>query len=322
MEMLLLGIMLFITLGLGAAGFIISQNRNQVQARVDNLAHTATQTQPSASKGNNSRYQDSFTQRVVIPFAQSLSDRIQMLVPMGGKSWVKQKLTQAGYARTHHLKTFIGVHALSTLLPLGFILFLLLVSRSVSATTAILLMVFFVGMGFAFPLLWLIQQATRRQDSIRKALPDFLDLLVICVEAGLGLDMAISKMTKMESVETSPYLREELIRYTRDIGFGKRRKEALTDLANRTGVDDLNAIVNALIQSYEMGTGVVQALRVQSEGLRQKRLHRAEAQANKIAVKMVLPIYMFFFPGIFIVILGPLILSTVMQISQTMQNTY
>jgi tight adherence protein C len=175
-------------------------------------------------------------------------------------------------------------------------------------------------MGFALPLLWLIQQAQKRQDSIRKALPDFLDLLVICVEAGLGLDIAISKISKIESIQTSEYLREELIRYTKDIGFGKPRKEALLDLANRTGVEDLNAIVNALVQSYEMGTGVVQALKVQSEGLRQKRLHRAEAAANKISVKMVLPIYMFFFPGIFIVILGPMVLYAFKQITATMSH--
>lgn len=318
MEAILAGIFIFVTLSLGAVGYARSRSENQVKARVDDLQRVASG--PSALKGRQKNLDDSFTQRIVIPFAQSLSDKIQAIIPISGKSWIRQKLVQAGYTKPQYIKTFMGVHFISTVGPVGFILFLMLVTRSVNPTTALMLLVCFGGMGFALPLLWLIQQAGKRQDSIRKALPDFLDLLVICVEAGLGLDMAISKISKIESVQTSDFLREELVRYTKDIGFGKPRREALLDLANRTGVDDLNSIVNALVQAYEMGTGVVQTLKVQSEGLRQKRLHRAEAAANKISVKMVLPIYMFFFPGIFIVILGPMILYTIEQITATMQE--
>ena len=90
------------------------------------------------------------------------------------------------------------------------------------------------------------------------------------------------------------------------------------DLSRRTGVEDLDSMVNALIQAYEMGTGVAQSLRVQSDILRQKRLHRAEEKANKISVKMVMPVYMFFFPGIFIIILGPILMYAATQVSKTM----
>jgi tight adherence protein C len=280
-----------------------------------------TTSASSSLQGRQKKLDDSFAQRVIIPLAQGLSDKIQFVVPVTGKSWIRQKLVQAGYTKPQYIRTFMGVHTLSSLTPIGFILFMLLVTQSVSVPMAIMLIMLFGGMGFVMPLLWLIQQASKRQDSIRKALPDFLDLLVICVEAGLGLDQAISKIAKIESVQTSEYLREELLRYTKDVGFGKPRKDALIDLANRTGIDDLTTIVNALVQAYEMGTGVVQTLRVQSEGLRQKRLHRAEAAANKISVKMVLPIYLFFFPGIFIVILGPMILYAFNQIMNTMQKT-
>lgn len=317
MEIIFLGLMIFMTLALLAFGILQTQSSQQIQARVSEL-----QDSPSGVRhGRNQKLNDSFTERIIIPFAQGLSDRIQTIVPMSGKSWIRLKLIHAGFSKPQHLKTFIGVHTIATMGPVLFILFLMLVTRSVAPTTAVLLVVGMGGMGFALPLLWLIQQATKRQDSIRKALPDFLDLLVICVEAGLGLDMAISKITKLESVQTSSFLRDELLRYTRDINFGKPRKEALLDLATRTGVDDFNTIINALVQSYEMGTGVTQALKVQSEGLRQKRLHRAEAAANKISVKMVLPIYLFFFPGIFIVILGPMILYAFNTITQTMQQT-
>ncbi len=319
MEMIILGALIFFTLAMAAFGVIQSKNESQVKARVSNLNPGAAPSK--ALTGRQKNFDDSFTQRVIIPFAQNLSDKIQTLIPLSGKSWIRMKLMQAGYLRPQYQRTFMGVHCITTVAPLLFVAFLVLITHSVSGLVATLLFVMFGGMGFFMPILWLIQQASKRQNSIRKALPDFLDLLVICVEAGLGLDVAIAKISKIESVQTSEYLREELLRYSKDISFGKPRKDALMDLANRTGIDDLNAIVNALIQAYEMGTGVVQALKVQSEGLRQKRLHRAEAAANKISVKMVLPIYMFFFPGIFIVILGPLILHAFQQITQTMHQT-
>jgi len=318
MAFILIGILVFLTLSMLVVGITKSRSDKQIMDRVSKIDSDVPVA--SALSKNTAKFDDSFTQRILIPFAQHLSDKIQALIPLSGKSWVRQKLIQAGYTKPQQFKTFLGIHCITTVGPVLFVLFLILVAHSVSGPIAMLLFLVFGGMGFGLPLLWLIQQSQKRQDSIRKALPDFLDLLVICVEAGLGLDIAIAKIAKIESVQTSEYLKDELIRYTRDIGFGKTRKDALLDLANRTGVDDLNAIVNAMIQSYEMGTGVVQTLKVQSEGLRQKRMHRAEAAANKISVKMVLPIYLFFFPGIFIVILGPMILYAFQQITQSAQH--
>jgi tight adherence protein C len=320
MMILLVPILFFFALAMIVLGVMQTQSQNQVQARVENLQTAIPES--VLHQGSDKKLDASFTQRVVIPLAQSLSDKIQMLIPLSGKSWIRQKLMQAGYMKSQHIKTFMGVHCITTFAPILLVLFLIIVAHSVSAALGFLLLVFLGGMGFAMPLLWLIQQAVKRQDSIRKALPDFLDLLVICVEAGLGLDTAISKISRTEAVQTSEYLRDELLRYIKDISLGKPRKEALLGLAHRTGVEDLNTIVNALVQSFEMGTGIVQALKVQSDGLRQKRLHRAEAAANKISVKMVMPIYLFFFPGIFIVILGPMVLYTIKQITMTMHNVH
>lgn len=317
MLIVLVAVLVFVTLSLAVLAYQQLAGQKLMQARVTQLDSAVAM--PVLTSGRRKNLEDSFTNRVIIPFAQLLSDKIQALVPMSGKSWIRQKLVQAGYTKPQHLRTFIGVHALSTALPTAFVLFLLLVAQSVTPGMAFMMIALLGGMGFGLPVVWLIQQATKRQDSIRKSLPDFLDLLVISVEAGLGLDMAISKIAKIESMQTSSFLRDELNRYSKDIGFGKPRKEALLALAQRTGVEDLNVIVNAIVQSYEMGTGITQTLKVQSEGLRQKRLHRAEAAANKISVKMVLPIYLFFFPGIFVVILGPMILYTIQQISQSAQ---
>jgi tight adherence protein C len=317
LQFVLALLMIFVTLSLLVFSLRASRNEKKVQARVEQVVQTPSSMAASSQKR---KIEATFTQRVIIPFAQQLSGLIQAIVPTTGKSWIRQKLVQAGFTKPQHFKTFLGVHAIATCLPLGFMAFMVFVSGNVKGPMALGIMAFFGGMGFIMPLLWLIQNATKRQDSIRKALPDFLDLLIICVEAGLGLDMAISKMVKVETVQTSPYLKEELTRYTVDIGLGKRRKDALLDLANRTGVEDLNSVINAMIQAYEMGTGVTQTLRVQADSLRQKRMHRAEEAANKISVKMVMPIYLFFFPGIFIVTLGPMILYTITEVMHAMRN--
>lgn len=314
MEYILVGILIFLTLSLIVGGLIYKQSEKQVKARVENLDMDASAT-PVLKSDRAKKMEDSFTHRVLFPFAQTLSEKIQFIVPITGKSWINQKLIQAGYLKPHYFKIFLGIHALLTIGPPLFFLFLIMVRGTLTGAAAFMLVVMSAVIGFALPLLWLIQQAQKRQDSIRKSLPDFLDLLVICVEAGLGLDIAIAKIAKTEGFQSSEYLREELVRYTKDVGFGKPRKDALNDLAARTGVDDLNTIVNALVQSYEMGTGVVTALKVQADSLRQKRMHRAEEAANKIAVKMVMPIYMFFFPSIFIIILAPLILHVIAQVA-------
>ncbi len=319
MEVIVLGALIFLTLLMFVVGFVYTRNQNQVKARVNSLN---TETASKVLSGRQKSLDDSFVQRVIVPLAQTISDKIQFVVPLSGKSWIRQKLVQAGYFKTQYVQTFMGIHCMTTIgFPLVITILPAILTRSGFTVMTVLMTLFLGFLGFFIPVFVLYLKASNRQMSIRRSLPDFIDLLVVCVEAGLGLDIAISKISRTESVQTSEYLKEELIRYTKDVGLGKPRKDALMDLANRTGVDDLNVVVNALIQSYEMGTGVVQALKVQSDGLRQKRLHRAEAAANKIAVKMVLPIYIFFFPGIFIVALGPMILLAVERIGQAMQHT-
>ncbi len=318
MDILFTAILVFATLSFGAVGWQMSRSQKQIQERVATLESTSSAQVSVMPSQRGGKLNDSFAQRVIFPLAQQISDKIQALIPLSGKSWIRKKAVQAGYTKPQFVKVFIGVHCMMTILPVAFFLFLILVKGSMSGILPIILVLFSGLVGFVFPLLWLFQQAGKRTDSIRKALPDFLDLLVICVEAGLGLDMAISKIVNLESTQSSQFLKEELVRYTKDVGFGKPRKEALLGLADRVGLDDLTSIVGAIIQSYEMGTGVTQTLKVQSESLRQKRMHRAEEKANKISVKMVLPIYFFFFPSIFIVILGPLLLHVAEQVMKTM----
>jgi tight adherence protein C len=250
--------------------------------------------------------ESSFEERVLFPLAQMVFERTQSFIPLSSKSWVKTKLIQAGFQKPHYPKVFLGIQLLCTV-----VLFSAMFSFSALFGKAGGAMGLFVGLvfgaaGYGLPMLWLVQQAQKRQEGIQKALADFLDLLVICVEAGLGFDVAINKITSLKTVKTSAYLKEELNRYTRDVGFGRPRKEALIDMAERTGVDDFNSIINAIVQSYEMGSSLGHTLRVQADSLRVKRLAKAEEKANKIPVKMVIPIYVFLFPAIFTCIFGPI----------------
>jgi tight adherence protein C len=250
--------------------------------------------------------ENSFQERVLFPIAQQVFDRTQQFIPLSSKSWVTNKLIQAGYQKSHHPKIFLGIQLISTVLIFaGLFLFTMLFGK-VPGLIGFLVSAFFGAFGYFLPMVWLNQEAKKRQDSIQKSLPDFLDLLVICVEAGLGLDVAINKISNLQAGKSNDILREELMRYIKDVAFGKSRKQALLDMSTRTGVEDFTTIINALVQAYEMGSSVAQTLRVQADSLRVKRLQKAEEKANKIPVKMVMPIYIFLFPAIFVAIFGPM----------------
>jgi tight adherence protein C len=304
-------------------GVINLQRQQQVQHHLTQLAIALPARDKVRHLSRNKQLNTSFTHRVVFPFAQNTFDVIQAFIPLTSKSWVKTKLIQAGFSKAYYPKVFLGIQFLLSLGVFSVLLVFTTLFGKVPGATGSIIAVFFGLAGYGLPMLWLLQQAQKRQESIQKSLADFLDLLVICVEAGLGLDTAINKITQLKSAKTSVYLRDELIRYSKDVSFGKPRKQALLDIAHRTGVDDLNTLINALVQAYEMGTGVSQTLRVQSDSMRIKRLQKAEEKANKIPVKMVLPIYIFLFPSIFLTIFGPIgmvLVKTVLSIFSKMGN--
>jgi tight adherence protein C len=162
--------------------------------------------------------------------------------------------------------------------------------------------------GFFLPFYLIGSRARQRQNAIIKSLPDAFDLITTCVEAGLGLDAALSRVA--EKVE-GPFA-QELQRALRDIALGKTRRDALKELGERTGVPDLIQFTNAVIQAEAMGSSIGQVLRVQSDQLRVRRRQRAEEAAYKAPVKMLFPLVLCIFPTLFIVILGPAII-TIMQ---------
>lgn len=302
MEAILAIFLIGLTVTFLLLGFKFNKEDEKVQERISELSKRETKKHSTRKK----QLESSFEHRVIFPLAQMIFDKTQSFIPLSSKSWVKTKLVQAGYQKSHYPKIFLGIQLLCTIVLFGVLFSFIALFGKVNGMLGFMIAVIFGLVGYGLPMLWLMQQAQKRQEGIQKSLADFLDLLVICVEAGLALDVAINKITSLKSIKTSAYLREELNRYTRDVGFGRARKDALLDMAERTGVDDFNTIINAIIQSYEMGTSVAHTLRVQSDSLRVKRLAKAEEKANKIPVKMVIPIYIFLFPAIFVCIFGPI----------------
>ncbi len=169
------------------------------------------------------------------------------------------------------------------------------------------------ALGYLLPDMWLTWRVGSRQRKLRRGLPDALDLLVICVEAGLGLDQALLKVSQDMKI-SHPELSEELQFVNLEMRIGKTRIEALRELARRTGLDDIKALTAMLIQTERFGTSIAQSLRVYSDDMRIKRRQRAEEMSAKTSVKMVPPLVFFIFPALMVVILGPAIITLMHQL--------
>lgn len=165
--------------------------------------------------------------------------------------------------------------------------------------------------------LWIIKRG--RQDNIFYGLPDALDLMVVCVEAGLGLDQAMRKVTE-EMKKTYHVIAEEFALSNLQLQMGRARTEVLHDLGSRTGVDDLKALAAILIQADKFGSSVAQALRVQSDSMRTRRRQMAEEKAAKTAVKLIFPLVIFIFPAIFVVLVGPAAITMINELFPSMSG--
>jgi tight adherence protein C len=211
---------------------------------------------------------------------------------------LRLRLVQAGYRRDEALTIFFGIRVLFA------VSLFLLFSSSLLARPNTLMALGGLAIGYLLPGMALARLAKRRAHRIRLSLADALDLLVVSVEAGLGLDQALTRVGT-ELAFAYPELADELKLINLELRAGKPRAEALRNLADRTGVDDLSSLVTMLIQTDKFGTSVAQSLRVYSETLRTKRRQRAEEAAAKTGVKMVFPLVLCIFPSIWIVTIGP-----------------
>jgi tight adherence protein C len=227
------------------------------------------------------------------------------LLPSSPKdiSRAQRLMFRAGFRRPEALTALRGAKVILALGLLSLVYFTGLYLKNPA-----LILGFAVVGGYLLPDFWLTRRIKKRQHIIRLALPDCLDLLVVCVEAGLALDQALMRVSQELRI-AHPALCEELDIVNNQMRVGKTRIEALRDLANRTGVDDIKSLVAMLIQTDRFGTSVAQSLRVHSDQLRILRRQRAEEQAAKTTVKMVPALVFFIFPALFVVLLGPAIIS-------------
>ncbi len=226
---------------------------------------------------------------------------------------LRLRLVQAGYRRDEALTIFFGIRI--TLALLLFAIF----STSLLARPNLTLALGGLGLGYILPGMILARKAKARAHRIRLALADMLDLLVVSVEAGLGLDQALTRVGA-ELKFAYPELSDELRLINLELRAGKPRPEALRNLADRTGVDDLSSLVTMLIQTDKFGTSVAQSLRVYAETLRTKRRQRAEEAAAKTGVKMVFPLVFCIFPAIWVVTIGPAAIRFVTVLFPLIEN--
>ncbi len=221
---------------------------------------------------------------------------------------VERILMRAGIRQAGAVSVLRGVKLLSSLVFLC-----VMWATGLYRSNPVFLLLFAAVTGFVVPDFWLTWRVRRRQHRIQTGLPDALDLLIVCIEAGLALDQSVLRVSQELSL-AHPELSEELQLMNFEVRVGKARAEAFRSLAARTGVDDVRALVSLLTQADRFGTSIAQSLRIFSENLRTLRRQRAEELAAKTTVKMIPVLVLFIFPALFVVILGPAVLRMMQEL--------
>jgi tight adherence protein C len=242
----------------------------------------------------------SFRDRVILPFLRWLSRTTTKLTPQKQLEDARHKLELAGMNMEPSMFFTMRIALMLAFVFLAFLVFFVF-SASTPGTQGLLYLLGAGALGFFLPELLIRSKISRRQQAIQKALPDALDLLVICVEAGLGFDMAMGKVYEKWDND----LAVAFGRVLREIQLGKLRRDAMRDMANRMDVPDVTAFTAAIIQADQLGVSMGRILRVQSDQMRVKRRQRAQEKAHQAPVKMMIPMVLLIFPSIWIVLLGP-----------------
>ncbi len=231
---------------------------------------------------------------------------------------MQRRLIRAGMRQENSLKLLYGTKAvLGVLLPVltaGFV-----IGSSTDAANKFIAILVATAIGFFGPNEYVRRKAQKRQKEIARGLPNALDLLVVCVESGLGLDQAILQVAK-ELDAAHPEISQEFGIVNLELKAGKRRVEALRNLAERTGVDDLKKLVAVLIQADRFGTGVAQSLRAHADFMRVQARQVAEEKAAKLGVKLIFPIFFCILPSLFVVTVGPVAMRIVRELIPMMNN--
>ncbi len=291
-----------IALALGASIVIIfiglasPQPQSPVQARLDQFGTRQALTLEEIE------LRQPFSERIIKPLITSLANFFSRLTPQYNVENLRHKLDLAGNPNNWGPTEFLGVRGLCALvcaaLPWG-----LFTLAGAPLPKLLLFTVLFGVLGFYMPSIWLGRKINQRQKEIIRALPDALDLLTISVEAGLGFDAAMSKVTEKWDNQLS----QAFARTLSEIRMGKARKEAMRDMADRAEVSELTSFVAAIIQADQLGVSIARVLRIQSEQMRIRRRQRAEEIAQQAPIKMLIPLVFLIFPSVLVVLLGPAI---------------
>ncbi|HKY83744.1 MAG TPA: type II secretion system F family protein [Anaerolineales bacterium] len=292
---ILLILALIIAAVLVIVGMRAPEARDPIQSR---LAEFGVRDEPMTLE--EIELSQGFYERVILPFFNRVGKLSQRFTPQATLQSTRRRMEMAGNPMRMDPAFFLTLRFILAILFGGMILLTFALSGR-SWGQGLMLTVVFLLVGFMFPDLWLTSRVNRRQKGVFRAMPDALDLLTICVEAGLGFDAAMAKVQEKWDNE----LALEFGRVIQEIRLGKLRRDALRDMAERAGVAELTSFVAAVIQSEQLGVSLAKVLRIQSDQMRVRRRQMAEEEAHKAPIKMIFPIALLIFPSILIVLLGP-----------------
>ncbi|HXF70362.1 MAG TPA: type II secretion system F family protein [Thermoflexus sp.] len=247
-----------------------------------------------------------FTQRVIVPILRQIAEFISRFTPQSILEDTRRRLELAGNPVRLGAGEFFALRIIAGLGLFGIAQVLLLRAPALQRWGLSLAI---GGLGFYYPMLWLNQQIARRKKEILKTLPDALDLLVICVEAGLGFDAAMQRVAERWNNE----LGRAFARVLQEIALGRSRKDALRDMAARVDLPEMTTFVAAIIQAEQLGVSIAKVLHIQADQMRLRRRQRAEELARQAPIKMLFPLVFLIFPAMFVVLLGPALLIVYKQ---------
>jgi tight adherence protein C len=251
---------------------------------------------------------------------RELVNRIGTAVPASGRDLprLKRRLIRAGYRNPNAARNFQGVRPVATVI---FAVVALLCGWQAQATLETLVKVAIAGAlaGYVAPMQYIQLRTRHRQSAIARGLPNALDLMVVCVESGLGIDQTMIQVAK-DLQSAHPEICSEFTVVNLEMRAGKRRAEALHNLADRTGVEDVKKLVAVLVQTDRFGTSIAQCLRGHADYLRTLARQKAEERASKLAVKLVFPIFFCVLPSLFVVTIGPVMMRLVRDLIPMIEN--
>lgn len=294
--------MAIILVGVGVFGFVFSV----VVALFGGSRQSTMESRIQTFRARNLYNEDGevdlelpFLDRVLKPSIEGLSHAMSSVLPASVLSDIQKTLMMAGDPMT--LSAYVIFWAVTFFSMFGISVLVFLALPASLVMQGIVFVFMFSVLGLLFPRMWLTGKVKARQKMVVKALPDAMDLITTCVEAGLGLDAALARVAE----KSGGPLATELSKMLRDVAMGKLRKEAMIELETRLGVEELTSFINSVIQAEQLGVGIAQVLRVQSDQMRTRRRQRAEKSAHEAPIKMMFPLVLFIFPAFLGVILGP-----------------